>query len=72
VVDGLPAVAARQMPLVVDVETVANAIDMAPSNVRRNMEGLVRDGLAWPTQTAPSAKGGRPKHVYRLVTEKLQ
>jgi hypothetical protein len=58
-------------PVVLDAETVARLVGIAPRSARRNLESLVGQGLAWPMQSASTAKGGRPRYLYRLVREKL-
>ncbi len=59
-------------PVIADVEAVAAAMAVTPRTGRRMLKDLVSAGLAWPLPSAPSAGGGRPRQLFRLLTEKLE
>lgn len=58
--------------LVVDVDTVAGAMQVTPRTGRRMLKELLDAGLAWPVPPARSSNGGRPRQQFRLLTEKLE
>jgi hypothetical protein len=64
--------AEQDQPVIADVEAVASAMDVTPRTGRRMLKDLVSAGLAWPLPSAPSAGGGRPRQLFRLLTEKLE
>ncbi|HEX4813099.1 MAG TPA: GTP cyclohydrolase IIa [Nonomuraea sp.] len=53
--------------LVVDAETVAEILGVAPRSARRVLQELVEEGLAWTLPPVKSAGAGRPRQPYRLV-----
>ncbi|MCF6471800.1 transcriptional regulator [Nonomuraea sp. MG754425] len=53
--------------LVVDAETVAEILGVAPRSARRVLQELVEEGLAWALPPVRSAGAGRPRQPYRLV-----
>lgn len=57
--------------IVVDVESVADIMQVTPRTGRRMLKELVEAGLAWPVPPARSTGGGRPRQQFRLLTEKL-
>ncbi|TDD19073.1 hypothetical protein E1218_24740 [Kribbella turkmenica] len=57
--------------VVVDVESVADIMQVTPRTGRRMLKELVEAGLAWPLPPARSTGGGRPRQQFRLLTEKL-
>ncbi|MFI6831455.1 hypothetical protein ACIBG5_30430 [Kribbella sp. NPDC050241] len=57
--------------VVVDVESVADIMQVTPRTGRRMLKELVEAGLAWPVPPARSTGGGRPRQQFRLLTEKL-
>lgn len=59
-------------PMITDVETVAAAMEVTPRTGRRMLKDLVSAGLAWPLPSVPSAGGGRPRQLFRLLTEKVE
>lgn len=63
--------AGDEQPVIADVEAVAAAMDVTPRTGRRMLKDLVSAGLAWPLPPVPSAGGGRPRQLFRLLTEKL-
>lgn len=58
-------------PVVVDADQVAKAMQVSQRSARRNLQALVAQGLAWPMPPARPTSVGRPKQLYRLITEKL-
>lgn len=58
-------------PIVVDADQVAEAMAVSPRSARRSLQILVSQGLAWPMPPARTTSVGRPKQLYRLITEKL-
>jgi hypothetical protein len=70
------SIAAATMPeggqqVVVDVESVADIMQVTQRTGRRMLKELVEAGLAWPLPPARSTGGGRPRQQFRLLTEKL-
>lgn len=68
------ALAAEQggdAPLIVDAETTARSLAVTPRTARRLLRGLVEEGLAWPLPPARTSQPGRPRQLYRLISEKL-
>jgi hypothetical protein len=57
--------------VVVDVESVADIMQVTQRTGRRMLKELVEAGLAWPLPPARSTGGGRPRQQFRLLTEKL-
>ncbi|GAB3759641.1 hypothetical protein [Microlunatus parietis] len=72
IMDRLVERADEDQPVIADVETVAAAMAVTPRTGRRMLKDLVAAGLAWPLPSAPSAGGGRPRQLFRLLTEKLE
>jgi hypothetical protein len=66
--DKLPA---SESGLAVDAETAGNLLGVTPRTARRLLHALVEDGLAWPLPPSRTPQPGRPRQVYRLVTEQL-
>lgn len=72
----LTAIAAATTPaagqqMIVDVELVADVMQVTQRTGRRMLKELVEAGLAWPLPPARSNGGGRPRQQFRLLTEKL-
>ncbi|MEV5965660.1 hypothetical protein AB0L70_28070 [Kribbella sp. NPDC051952] len=57
--------------VVVDVESVADIMQVTQRTGLRMLKELVEAGLAWPLPPARSTGGGRPRQQFRLLTEKL-
>jgi hypothetical protein len=57
--------------LAVDAETAGKLLGVTPRTARRLLHALVEDGLAWPLPPSRTPQPGRPRQVYRLVTEQL-
>ncbi len=57
--------------VVVDVESVADIMQVTQRTGLRMLKELVEAGLAWPLPPARSTAGGRPRQQFRLLTEKL-
>lgn len=57
--------------IVVDVESVADIMQVTQRTGLRMLKELVEAGLAWPLPPARSTGGGRPRQQFRLLTEKL-
>lgn len=58
-------------PLVVDASEVASTLGISARTARRTLHDLVAQGLAWPIPAPSTSTVGRPKRLYRLVSEKL-
>jgi len=58
-------------PHVVDAETAARLLGVTPRTARRLLHTLAEEGLAWPLPPNRAPQPGRPRQLYRLVTEKL-
>ncbi|WP_181448547.1 transcriptional regulator [Nonomuraea aridisoli] len=54
--------------VVVDAETVAEILGLAPRSARRVLQHLVEEGLAWALPPVRSTRAGRPRQPYRLIT----
>ncbi|MFG1819731.1 hypothetical protein ACGFIF_38650 [Kribbella sp. NPDC049174] len=73
IVTSIAAAAAPEtgQQVVVDVESVADIMQVTQRTGRRMLKELVEAGLAWPLPPARSTGGGRPRQQFRLLTEKL-
>ena len=58
-------------PLVVDAETAGRLLGVTSRTARRLLRTLAEEGLAWPLPPNRIPQPGRPRQLYRLVTEKL-
>ena len=58
-------------PLVVDAETAGRLLGVTSRTARRLLRTLAEEGLAWPLPPNRVPQPGRPRQLYRLVTEKL-
>jgi hypothetical protein len=58
-------------PHVVDAETVGRLLGVTSRTARRLLRSLAEEGLAWPLPPNRIPQPGRPRQLYRLVTEKL-
>jgi hypothetical protein len=58
-------------PLVVDAETAGRVLGVTSRTARRLLRTLAEEGLAWPLPPNRIPQPGRPRQLYRLVTEKL-
>jgi hypothetical protein len=58
-------------PLVVDAETAGRLLGVTSRTARRLLRTLAEEGLAWPLQPNRIPQPGRPRQLYRLVTERL-
>ncbi|MFG2071920.1 GTP cyclohydrolase IIa [Nonomuraea maritima] len=54
--------------MVVDADTVAELLGVAPRSARRVLQGLVEEGLAWALPPVRSTHAGRPRRPYRLIS----
>ncbi|TDE58584.1 transcriptional regulator [Nonomuraea mesophila] len=54
--------------MVVDAESVAEMLGVAPRSARRVLQSLVEEGLAWALPPVRSSQAGRPRQPYRLVS----
>ncbi|MFI7615393.1 transcriptional regulator [Nonomuraea terrae] len=54
--------------VVVDAETVAEILGLAPRSARRVLQHLVEEGLAWALPPVRPTQAGRPRQPYRLIT----
>jgi hypothetical protein len=66
--DKLPETSGRH---VVDAETVGRLLGVTSRTARRLLRSLAEEGLAWPLPPNRIPQPGRPRQLYRLVTEKL-
>ena len=66
--DKLPA---TEGPHVVDAETAGRLLGVTSRTARRLLHALAEEGLAWPLPPNRIPQPGRPRQLYRLVTEKL-
>jgi hypothetical protein len=58
-------------PHVVDAETAGRLLGVTSRTARRLLRSLADEGLAWPLPPNRTPQPGRPRQLYRLVTEKL-
>ena len=58
-------------PHVVDAETAGRLLGVTSRTARRLLRTLAEEGLAWPLPPSRIPQPGRPRQVYRLMTEKL-
>jgi hypothetical protein len=58
-------------PHVVDAETAGRLLGVTSRTARRLLRSLAEEGLAWPLPPNRIPQPGRPRQLYRLVTEKL-
>jgi hypothetical protein len=58
-------------PHVVDAETAGRLLGVTARTARRLLRALVEEGLAWPLPPNRIPQPGRPRQLYRLVTERL-
>ena len=58
-------------PHVVDAETAGRLLGVTARTARRLLRTLAEEGLAWPLPPNRTPQPGRPRQLYRLVTEKL-
>ena len=58
-------------PHVVDAETAGRLLGVTSRTARRLLRSLADEGLAWPLPPNRIPQPGRPRQLYRLVTEKL-
>jgi predicted ArsR family transcriptional regulator len=58
-------------PHVVDAETAGRLLGVTSRTARRLLRTLEEEGLAWPLPPNRIPQPGRPRQLYRLVTEKL-
>jgi hypothetical protein len=58
-------------PQVVDAETAGRLLGVTSRTARRLLRALAEEGLAWPLPPNRIPQPGRPRQLYRLVTEKL-
>jgi hypothetical protein len=58
-------------PLVVDAETAGRLLGVTSRTARRLLRTLAEEGLAWPLPPNRIPQPGRPRQLYRLVTERL-
>jgi hypothetical protein len=58
-------------PHVVDAETAGRLLGVTSRTARRLLRALAEEGLAWPLPPNRLPQPGRPRQLYRLVTEKL-
>jgi hypothetical protein len=58
-------------PHVVDAETAGRLLGVTSRTARRLLRALAEEGLAWPLPPIRVPQPGRPRQLYRLVTEKL-
>ncbi|HEY2307687.1 MAG TPA: transcriptional regulator [Streptosporangiaceae bacterium] len=58
-------------PHVVDAETAGRLLGVTSRTARRLLRTLAEEGLAWPLPPNRLPQPGRPRQLYRLVTEKL-
>jgi hypothetical protein len=58
-------------PHVVDAETAGRLLGVTSRTARRLLRALADEGLAWPLPPNRIPQPGRPRQLYRLVTEKL-
>lgn len=58
-------------PWVVDLRTVAEALSVSERTASRICRSLSDAGLAWPVPALRTEHGGRPRHRYQLLVEKL-
>jgi hypothetical protein len=58
-------------PHVVDAETAGRLLGVTSRTARRLLRTLAEEGLAWPLPPNRIPQPGRPRQLYRLVTEKL-
>jgi hypothetical protein len=58
-------------PLVIDAETAGRLLGVTSRTARRLLRTLAEEGLAWPLPPNRVPQPGRPRQLYRLVTEKL-
>jgi hypothetical protein len=58
-------------PHVVDAETTGRLLGVTSRTARRLLRSLAEEGLAWPLPPNRIPQPGRPRQLYRLVTEKL-
>ena len=55
----------------VDAETAGRLLGVTSRTARRLLRSLADEGLAWPLPPNRTPQPGRPRQLYRLVTEKL-
>ena len=58
-------------PHVVDAETAGRLLGVTSRTARRLLRSLAEEGLAWPLPPSRIPQPGRPRQLYRLMTEKL-
>jgi len=58
-------------PHVVDAETAGRLLGVTSRTARRLLRALAEEGLAWPLPPSRIPQPGRPRQLYRLMTEKL-
>ena len=58
-------------PHVVDAETAGRLLGVTSRTARRLLRTLADEGLAWPLPPSRIPQPGRPRQIYRLMTEKL-
>jgi len=58
-------------PHVVDAETTGRLLGVTSRTARRLLRTLAEEGLAWPLPPSRTPQPGRPRQLYRLMTEKL-
>jgi len=58
-------------PHVVDAETAGRLLGVTSRTARRLLRTLAEEGLAWPLPPNRVPQPGRPRQLYRLVTERL-
>ena len=58
-------------PHVVDAETTGRLLGVTSRTARRLLRTLAEEGLAWPLPPSRIPQPGRPRQLYRLMTEKL-
>ncbi|MDF5751071.1 GTP cyclohydrolase IIa [Spongiactinospora sp. TRM90649] len=56
--------------MVVDAETVARVLGVAPRSARRVLQNLAEEGLAWALPPVRNSHAGRPRQPYRLMAER--
>jgi predicted ArsR family transcriptional regulator len=56
---------------VVDAETTGRLLGVTSRTARRLLRTLADEGLAWPLPPSRTPQPGRPRQLYRLMTEKL-
>lgn len=70
--DGLSAQPGGPVPetAIVDADKVAALLDVTARTARRLLHTLVDEGLAWPLPPIRSARAGRPRQPYQLITRR--